>query len=361
MQKYILLRQETPIVHHQVTVNFAEFFPETMQLSLSHDTKSYHLFFDSRESAETSLEAIKKLLGIQKDKNAPKVKHNNPNSSSYTLTQTQWQALRKIIRQSALQTMPSNEFVFKSLRVDEFNYFRKFITMVNPPNAKYPLRQVSKKKYTVTGKGVFQRTEAPNETTGHLTPIKTPQYKAEEKAGFSKAQPASLGQPDFHTPVFGFDKRKEKLVGALFLDRSENTLLTDRNYIYDGGTVGRPYDFEDCTQAQQYYQDRSGKTLFSKEQLPQFKEAIKQDPNCYNEMLIRLRWTTNKNCQIFVGSDTLSARLWAQEYAQIMKNYLLANHLCDESYNIPLCFYIPKNNDLNFREYTAEEQRLDVL
>lgn len=355
------LQEQALVEQEGIQVDFDRLFPKTTWVSLSNNEKKCQLHFDSQDRAQESLEAFKKLLTIKEGKKAPKVKQNSPNSFSFFLTNQQWVLLRQVVRKSAHQNKPTVDFVIKSIRTDEFNYFRRFIQMITEPNVKYPLRQKSKKTYTVTGKGVFKRAQiTPDEPINSSVPIKQPQYTAGQKAGFSKAQSATLGLPDFYPRVFRFNKQN-KLVGVLFLDLDENTLLSDRSYIYDSGTVARPYDFYDYQQAENYYRDKVGNSLFSKDQFTEFKAAIKVNPKLYNEMLVRLHWTTNKNSQIFIGSDTLSARLWAQDYARVLKKYLLDNHLCDENYIIPICFYIPQDPHLNFRKYTIDEQRLDGL
>ena len=316
--------------------------------------------FATHQQAFTSFTAIKKLPPIRTNILA-KIKANPVSRLSYSLTVLEFELLRETIRQSLTPRLPTQPFVFKSLRVDPLSYFRHFIETVNAPNKKYPVRQSPKKKYTVTAEGIFRRTSENEEMLSTHIPVKTPQYTPFEKKGFSKAQPASLGLPDLYSPIFGAFSRDDDLVGVMFLNMENNTLLTDRNYTVDIGSVGRPYDFDSLEAAQAYHQQKSGTTLFSKAQFAAFQTAIKNQANQYNELLVRIRWTPDKNCQIFIGSDSLSARLWAQEYARILKSYLLTYQLCDETYTIPLCFYTPESQSLIFKEYHPNEQRIDQL
>lgn len=260
------------------------------------------------------------------------------------------QERRLVIRNSARFLRPTTDYVIKSLRADEYCYFRKFVTMIAGEYKKIPLRRSPKKLFTVTGSGIFARfrsTEAP---------LKEPQYTSDKKQHFSKAQATSLGTPDFYPPVFGFDRR-DKLVGAFF--PIQTILLSDRLCIYDDGTVGRGYDAANFESAKKYFDAHQG-TLFSSKQYEDFKQKIikKEGPKKYNEVLARLQWDVN-HCKLFIASDTLEARLIAQDYARILKNYLLQHKLCSSNYIIPIFFYIP-DDPVHFKEYTLDEQQLDI-
>ena len=272
-------------------------------------------------------------------------------------TLEQWKIVRQELRKDSAKQLPNTDFMIKSIRSDERCFFQSYIEMVITPNKKYPLRKGNKKNYTVTGKGVYSRKRDRNDA-----PLKTPQYTKEEKALFSKAQSASLSTSSHFTTVFRHNK--DEALAGIFLERKD-FLLSDRNYIYDTGTVNRPYDFDLLADAASYFKKTNKITLFSSAEDDQalFKKAI-QDPknkDKYNEILSRQRWNTDGTSKIFIGSDTLESRLQAQEYARLLKQHLLQQKVGDESYQVPLFFYCPTNPDLNFKSYTPDEQELDRL
>lgn len=315
--------------------------------------------FKSLQEVLAFQEELKKLIHYL----PPILPQNKANKIHLELNPSQWQYLRAQIRAQAPLNPPKNDFVFKSIRGDKFNYFRRFIKMITPPFKKFPLRTGKKRDFTVTGEGVFQRPTASNKASKTSpAPVKKPQFKAEVKQGFSKFQPATLGMPDFYPLVFGgFDKRNNKSVGVL-LD-VKDVLFSDRLYTYDGGTVGRPYDFDDFFSADLYFKNKSGNVLFSQAKLDEFKKQIKDKNNAgkYNEVLARLRWNLDGTSKVFINSDTLEARLLAIEYARIIKAHLKQQGLCRDDYIVPICFYMPNSPSLNFKEYTRIEQGMDKI
>lgn len=256
--------------------------------------------------------------------------------------------------------LPTKDFIFKSLRVDEHCFFVPFIEGAIWPNKKMPLRKLPKKSLTVTGQtskgAIFRRTNFFNNDPRQNLPLKEPQYGPEIKQGFSKPQSASLGLVHFFPKVFGFANRFEALVGVMFDE--EDVLYGDRNCIKDFGSVKRPYDAFSLREADRYCKSQEGK-LYAAEEIGLFKNAIilPENRNFYNEVMVRLRWNIHSS-KVFIGSNTLIARFWAQELARQIKKYLLANKLCDEKYVVPICFYLP-DHELNFCEYTQDEQLCD--
>ena len=262
--------------------------------------------------------------------------------------------LREDIRNAAPFNRPHGNFVIKSLRADQFCFFRDFLkTIIDGESA--PLRHGAKKQLTVTAKGIFKR--EPNHDPS--LPLKTPQYTPEQKQGYSKAQAASLGTPEHFPIVFGLTSSRQDTLTGVLIEVDPNVLFTDRNYIYDGGTVSRPYDFDDLTSAQQYYQRaRDNKILFAKDEINDFICAIKCSNN-YNEVLARLRWGNNQTSKIFIASDTLVCRLQAVEYARLLKQRLVALDPANINITIPIIYYMPSNPSLHFKSYTQEELELD--
>ncbi len=280
------------------------------------------------------------------------------NTACMQITIEQWQAWRTDLRANAAQEPPTTNVVIKSLRADQNCFYRNFIETITS-GARKPLRSGTKKAFTVTGQGVFQRPNDKASNKHPTAPLKTPQYTEQQKQGFSKAQSASLATPDHACRVFGFDTSRESiLVGALF-DETD-VLFTDRNYIYDGGTVNRPYDFNTLEAAADYHESKQPYTLFSKENLADFIVEIKKKKDQYNEVLVRLRWGNQNRSKIFIASDTLSSRLQAQEYARLLKKRLVEQGEVDETYTVPIVYYIPES-PLHFKTYSPLEQSMDTI
>lgn len=218
------------------------------------------------------------------------------------------------------------------------------------PFIKNHVRRGAKRNHTVTGKGIHSRAE------------KKPQYTLEQKIGFSKSQSASLGTPTFFPQVFGFNTARNQVLVGIWLD-IKDVLLSHRNFIYDGGTVRRPYDFHNLTEAKKYEKAKVDKVLFSADKMDEFKKAIAHPKNksTYNEVMPRQRWNLDGTSQIFIANDTLESRLQAQEYVRLIKKHLLEEKLVSENYSIRIFYYLPHEPELNFKEYTLVEQIMDRL
>ena len=103
--------------------------------------------------------------------------------------------------------------------------------------AKSPIRLGNRKQYTVKGHGVIKIAE------------RKPQYTPEEKKYYSKHQSCSLVTNQVSPPMFGHDRR-EKLVGIMVANKD---VLINRMFLYDGGTIVRPYDHHTLEAANDYY------------------------------------------------------------------------------------------------------------
>lgn len=133
--------------------------------------------------------------------------------------------------------------------------------------------------------------------------------------------------------------------------------------LYDGGTVGRGYDFNDQSEADKYFQNCAA-TLFPCNKFAEFEQAVNGASinSQHNEVMARLRWT--KGCKIIIGSNTLESRLLAQDRARTLKARLQeqAGELGVAWYDceIPLIFYMPYT-EMHGSEYTKEMQNQDRM
>lgn len=273
------------------------------------------------------------------------------------LTDEKVQSLRKEIRAGAKKLTVKGDYIIKTLRADELYFARQFIETIAPPNIKHPLRRGYKFVYTVTGAGVFQHRGLQRRED---VPMKKPQYTKKEKQGFSKTQSASLGWDGYDPKAFGFSTRGDKLVGVLI--ESQNVLLTDRLFLYDNGTLYRPYYYGDGEQAKTYSKDKCNVSLFSRGKVNDFKAAvIANGRDKYNEAMVRLRWGTDGTSKLIIASDTLSSRILIQENARLKKKYFVDQGLMDARSTLPICYFVPDNPNLHLKEYTEDEQQLDRL
>ena len=207
----------------------------------------------------------------------------------------------------------------------------------------------------MTGAGIFKRAE------------KLSRYTPEEKERYSPYQSMTLVSQNIRPTPFGHRAdRRDKLVGVVFSLKPENALL-GRLFVYDVGTVNRPYDHDIKADAENYYKkktDEKAPILF--DDLEAFKKRLKEvdGGKHMNEVLARIKWNTDGTCRICIFSDTLEARLLAQDYARILRTHLRAqfkenNLLLDASYTVSICFYTPDAEDPFWRVYTTEEQKQD--
>ncbi|WP_419420179.1 ankyrin repeat domain-containing protein [Legionella sp. D16C41] len=255
---------------------------------------------------------------------------------------------RDEIRHAAHTITINNDFLFKSLRGDNANYFLQFIDGVISPFIHHPLRFKSKKIYTVDGKGVHLRSE------------KIPTYNKEQKKLYSKKQSTTYGMPDLQPNPFNFSEEKVKTVGVIFFDM-KNALLADHLLTRDAGSAVRPNDFNFLPQAEQYFKRRVNKVLFAKDNIEAFKTALRneKDYKYHNEVFAHLRFTADDSCQVFINVDTLEARLLAQIYARMIYARLSNVNECPPDYEVKICYYMP-TSALHLKQYTKQEQMLDI-
>lgn len=259
------------------------------------------------------------------------------------------------VQSNAKKVKPENDFVFKSLRVDEKSYIHRFTT-----GEKYPLRLGDQRHFTVTGLGVFKRKCFDPLDSNDRLPIKKQQLTKKQKIGFSNHQSATLGLKSHSPEVFRFSTQNDCVIGVLYDEK--HVLFSDRLFLKDIGTVLRSYEFTYAVDALAFYRDHKNKILYSSAQLEEFKQAIKDPLNTYryNEVMVRLP-SNNENAKVFIGNDTLSSRIWAQDLARRIKNNLLEKNLCTKDYVVPILFYTPNSPHLHFKEYDARQQEINNL
>src|SRR3990167_8025674 len=253
----------------------------------------------------------------------------------------------------------SGHYLIKSIRADSRDFFRLFVllsTRTPKQQHKFPLRTGEKGQFTVNGENVFERA------------TKQPQYAESVKAPYSKATALSLVTAAVETPVFGHDRaRQERLVGVMY--NANNVLFTKRFYLYDGGTVGRPYDHPTREHAESYYdskvQGRHGQSMLYGD-LESFKGAIAKQENkgSYNEVLARVKWNLDDGDALFIATNNFESRLLAQDRARILKARLkeYANELglvWDEAYEVPIYFYTPDQPKTHQKQYDKQSQVRD--
>lgn len=320
---------------------------QSASASINAFSSTIRLCFELPSLAKTCVVALNEL-GFKPDLN------KIINRWTLSLSLKDWKDLRSAFRSVAQKNKPTNEFYFKTIRGDSNNFFHMFINELVYPEQKFPKRFGPKGNFTVTGEGIFSR----NKEHSASYPLKTPQYTADEKSGFTKPQSASMGLVNFYPRPFGFVQRQDVLAGVI-LDKKD-VLPTNRLFIYDGGTVSRPYEFNSEKKAKKYAEKKQT-VLFSVSRMDAFKKAIFANQTKHNEPLVRLRWNCDGSSMCFIGSDNLESRLIAKQYAMTLLKKLTAASRCDVNYEIPVCFYIPDDSELNFRRYTDQEYLMDCL
>lgn len=243
----------------------------------------------------------------------------------------------------------STPYLIKSLRGDHKNFIYKFTDQLLAIEKKpHDLRPSTKRAYTVKGDGV------------HLRETMQPQYSKEDKQGFSPIQSTSLVTEQVSPPAFyGLDPANlNKRVGVI-IERKD--ALFNRMFIYDNGTINRPYDHDFKDDAIEYFNTKTkGDTpvLFASESA--FSQALtsKANANKHNEVLARIRWNTDGTSKIFIGSTTLEAKLLAVDYARIIHKRVelysrLQHKFLHPNYEIEICYYLPKSNTEHLSRFTV--------
>jgi ankyrin repeat protein len=189
------------------------------------------------------------------------------------------------------------------------------------------------------------------------------QFTPEQKRGFSKKQSTSVvsNLQGHYAPVFGHNRdRNTELTGVIFFSDDVDKNL-DPNVLaslimkYDGATAGRPYHHGTLESATKFLEIQKTSSIFHPT-IDQFIVKEKDSStNEHNEVLARLKWTSNAKCHIGIFNDNLKSRLIAQLRAKDMMYNT-------EQQFMPISFYIPTNKNPNnkFYPYYVEEQEKDL-
>ena len=262
--------------------------------------------------------------------------------------------------------LKNNDALIKSTRFDSNCFIYAFSEGITPvpskPIVKKPLRRGEHLGYTVYAAGVFERAKGKKPTPYKLSPEEI----AKRKSELSAHQSTSLVTPTLQSPVFGHDRsRKNVLVG--FIVEAKRSLI-NRMYVYDGGTLDRPYEFRTAQEAERYHKhvtaNPRGQILF--DDLDKFKEQLEkvQHRGDYNEVMGRIQWT-RVSSTVSIFNDNYPSRCGAQFNARVEKRYLKEQVLAeglpwDESYRLPITYYVPGETK-HWDSYTHEEQMKDEL
>lgn len=339
-------------------------------IELPETTRVFSFTFE--QEAETCLLQIKSLL-VDNDPSIQSVfvSQNNIDklNSCYfiKLTKSQFElledfyALRATVRSKARSLIPTDDFYFKSVRADETGYLKEFTHQLIDTSYRQEKRKTIKKYVKCDGHGINIRVDF----IGDSYKKNTNKHTAEQKKYFTKSQPASLSFNECYSPVFGIDN-KEALVTFHF--GKNNVLLTDYLSTCDRGTFWRKSDFYSISEAEKFVADTKNIGLFSEDNIDGFKKALlaKEKKDKHNEVLARLRWTCddknnlNSN-KIAISKDNLASRLLAKAYAEQFEDELYKAGKLPQGYKIPIIYYLPDNEYLNFKEYTQQEYEIDCL
>jgi ankyrin repeat protein len=257
----------------------------------------------------------------------------------------------------------NNDSLVKSARFDDWCFIYSLSESITPiqnvPKVKKPLRQGPHLGYTVYAAGVFPREKGKKPTPYKLSPEET----AKRKSALSTHQSTSLVTPAVQSPVFGHNRsRKDVLVGYIF---DATHALLNRMYIYDGGTFGRPYEFNREDDAKRYHAHVTNPRepiLF--DDIEKFKMQLANVINRekYNEVMARIGWLPVSS-SVAIFNNNFPSRCVAQFYARVEKRYLKAKLIAeklpwDESYRLPIMHYEP-GTATHWEPYTHEAQVKD--
>ena len=198
----------------------------------------------------------------------------------------------------------SEKALVKSIRFDASCFIDDFIDgIVRTPNALKPRspRLGQHKAWTVNGLGIFER--------NNKAKSPYPQEALHKRPWLSPHQSMSLILKGTSPPIFGFDKgRSSALVGII---TSPESALINRRFLYDTGTINRPYEAYTEQEARAYFEKNMGKSLFADDQAFEGALCDPKNANRYNEVLARIRWDSASSA-VGIFSDTDESRYVAQ-------------------------------------------------
>jgi len=363
-------------------------FGEEIKCKIKQEGKMYRVYA-TEESVNLYLSYIKSILPSPFQDSIAKASIKLINGKYYfnsafyfnslyyfKLSPSQYKAFNRIICSSIRKntfTDPADQFankiaekfsqegaLVKSVRTDDKDFDNKFMLGITKSPENQPIEDQRKgphRKYTVFASGAYERSQRPSPYP-HLTS----EQIAEEKKTRSNFQSTSLVTPTAHTPVFGHnrEKRADKQVGYAF---SRHNPMINRVFKYDNGTVNRPYEFDTYEDAINYLAKKTDPVqpiLFSS--LEELEKHIAGKDETYTEVLAHLKWEMESSA-VCIYSDTFEARCIAQFrakklQARLKKWYQELGQPWDETYEVPILFYIP-NSEKEWTVYTKAEQMQD--
>lgn len=219
-----------------------------------------------------------------------------------------------------------------------------------------PLRRGAHRRFTVT---VNTAATTPEERdTLYAGPYEhRPKTTHPRKTEFSKWQATSLVFPGVQTSIFGFNKDRRGLgmAGVLFDPTDKNSVITQRLWLYDGGTVSRPYETVMLKEIEQRLAKYSNGKMFG--DMDTFKKVLcdplNKDKN--NEVFARLKWSCAGSA-VAIFQDDFESRCLAQYFASQIENQLKRNGVL--GYQAPILFSI-EGHVKNLTIYPATQKLKD--
>jgi uncharacterized protein len=207
-------------------------------------------------------------------------------------------------------------FFGKTIRADEFCFINEFLD-TTPIKSLAPRERISlkrlkrRKEFSARGTEIIDLKLRDQYGIGQ-------QYSDSQKEGYSDIQSTSYFSIAHGTPAFGFSKeRNTRLLGVAGLD-----ILPNRLFIYDGGTVSRPYDGYTVADVESYIKTKAlseNAVSYDISNIKEFKAKVETNgANTYNEVMARICWDLEQT-SICVYSDNQETRWIACAWAKKME------------------------------------------
>ncbi len=308
--------------------------------SIIKTTEDIRLVFNNEELAKSALSLFKHIFQEYYETFLKKIKEN-----VITLTHQGYYLLNDNYNRHIVNLNPpifSERAVIKTLRGNrEYIFAKNFFqsaTRSSKQQKKFDLRPGPRKKFTVTSRGVFERSKrrpfqsSATNSTKHL---------------FSQQQSVTLVFKGHNPAPFRFKSdikdKKNIVVGAAFdiKDIQARHLMT-----IDINTIARPYDFNAYRKAIEYHRSMKKNKIFASDFSELETFILHSHSGRHNEILARLRWNKDGTSQLFIGNDNFESRILIQTYANLLLRRLQDQALednedWDENYKIPIYFYAP--------------------
>ncbi len=246
----------------------------------------------------------------------------------------------KVIRASTNNT---SDFLLDGLFPDE-----------NDPHYQ-DIRPALRKKFIFNENGTFKRKD------------KKPMYSEEEKQGFSQIQSLTFINQTATTEVVDFYPDKDfPKVGVMIhmKDTLPKCFLVNDGV---GGTVNRPFEannLEEATKQREKYISNTKINYFGISRKEQFIDEISKI-NKVNEDMARARWDY-KDSKVNIYLDNFRSRIYVQHFAEKIRQCLeksleKTKDALPEDYQVPILFYLPKDEIRHLAYYTEELQQIDKI